>query len=148
MDTQGCLISAKVSAADETDASYLPKLLQQIKTGYNNIKVIFADMGYQRSYLKEKISSLGKVLEIVKRPIRRYWIPEEVTDIVAYLQEHGIDTSPGFKVLPKRWIVERTFAWISKYRRFSKDYEYNCNTSETLISIAMSRNYLRHIAFT
>jgi len=51
----------------------------------------------------------------------------------------------GFKILPKRWIVERTFAWLGKYRRLSKDYEYKCNTSKTMLFFAMLRNSLKMI---
>ncbi|MCE2984094.1 MAG: transposase, partial [Parachlamydia sp.] len=49
----------------------------------------------------------------------------------------------GFKVLPKRWIVERTFAWMSKYRRLSKDYEYFSSTTESMMYISISRLMLR-----
>jgi putative transposase len=48
--------------------------------------------------------------------------------------------------LPRRWVVERTFAWLGRYRRLSKDYERLCATTETLIYIAMSRLMLRRLA--
>lgn len=51
--------------------------------------------------------------------------------------KRGDDAVPGFVVLPKRWIVERTFAWIGKYRRLSKDYESLTDSSEAMIHIAM-----------
>lgn len=57
----------------------------------------------------------------------------------------GIDVSGGFKVLPKRWIVERTFVWLGKYQRLGKDYEYKCNTSKTMLFVAMVRNSLKRI---
>jgi len=47
------------------------------------------------------------------------------------------DNTRGFKVLPGRWVVERTFAWLGRYRRLSKDYEYHLQTSETMIYLAM-----------
>lgn len=109
------------------------------------MKKIFADMAYQRNLLKQEVKDMGKELEIVKRPSKYFWVPNEVTDVNAWLKEKGIDVPEGFKVLPKRWIVERTIAWISKYRRFSKDYEFKCSTSENLIMLAMSRNYLKNI---
>ena len=56
------------------------------------------------------------------------------------------DTANGFTVLPKRWIVERTFAWLYKYRRLSKDYEYLTDTSEAMIYIAMIHLMVRRIA--
>ena len=56
------------------------------------------------------------------------------------------DQVKGFVVLPKRWIVERTFAWLGKYRRLSKDYEYLTNTSEAMIYVAMIHLMVRRIA--
>ena len=52
----------------------------------------------------------------------------------------------GFKVLPRRWVVERTFAWISHNRRMAKDYERLCATSEALIYVAMMRLMVRRLA--
>jgi putative transposase len=59
------------------------------------------------------------------------------------LESLGVEK--GFQVLPRRWVVERTFAWLGRYRRLSKDYERLCATTETLISIAMSRLMLRRL---
>jgi putative transposase len=55
-------------------------------------------------------------------------------------------TSPGFQVLPQRWVVERTFGWLGRYRRLSKDYEYRTETSETMILIAMIHLMVRRLA--
>ena len=52
---------------------------------------------------------------------------------------------PAFTVLPRRWVVERSFAWLGRYRRMSKDYEYLTTTSEALIYAAMSRSLLRRL---
>ena len=54
----------------------------------------------------------------------------------------------GFEVLPRRWVVERTFAWLGKYRRLSKDYERTCTSSEAFIYVAMTSNMLRHLCKT
>ena len=56
------------------------------------------------------------------------------------------DDVKGFKVVPKRWIVERTFAWLYRYRRLSKDYEYLVSSSENMIYIAMIQLMLRRLA--
>jgi putative transposase len=62
----------------------------------------------------------------------------------------GIDVEPppmpAFTVLPRRWVVERTIAWIGRYRRLSKDYEYLPESSEAMIYLAMSRLMLRRLA--
>jgi putative transposase len=55
------------------------------------------------------------------------------------------DHDKEFKVLPKRWVVERTYAWFESYRRLSKDYEYLTDTSETMIQLAMIRLMLNRI---
>jgi transposase len=88
----------------------------------------------------------NRILEIIKRPSRYFWLPNNIKDVNAYLSSQDIDISRGFKVLPKRWIVERTFAWLDKYRRMHKDYEFLCSTSETMILAALSRTMLRRIS--
>ncbi|MGK7951209.1 MAG: transposase, partial [Xenococcaceae cyanobacterium] len=54
----------------------------------------------------------------------------------------------GFEVLPKRWVVERTFGWFGRYRRLSKDYEYLPNNSETMLYIAMINLMLRRLTWS
>lgn len=56
------------------------------------------------------------------------------------------DDVKGFKVLPRRWVVERTFGWLGRYRRLSKDYEYLTETQEAFIYAAMVKNMLRRLA--
>lgn len=104
-------------------------------------------MGYSGERLFNLVKrKYKKIVEVIKRPRKYFWVPAEITNINAYLQAKGIDITSGFKVLPKRWIVERTFAWLDKYRRMHKDYEYLCATSENLILAAMSRTMLKRIS--
>jgi putative transposase len=56
------------------------------------------------------------------------------------------DKAHGFRVLPKRWVVERTFGWLGRWRRLSKDYEFHTDTSEAIIRIVMTRLMLRRLA--
>jgi putative transposase len=85
------------------------------------LKVIFGDSAYKRSGLPEWVRlKLGCILQPVLRPV----------DV------------EGFVVLPKRWIVERTFAWLGRYRRHSKDYERHPDSSTAMIHIAMIKNRL------
>ena len=81
---------------------------------FHRIKLIWADGGYAGKFVDVAKRTFNRVIEIVKRP----------------------DVNK-FVVLPKRWIVERTFGWFSKYRRLSKDYETLTNSSESMIYIAM-----------
>jgi putative transposase len=71
-------------------------------------------------------------------------VPPEI-NVVEYVQSRDIDVLGGFKVLPRRWVVERTLAWINRYRRLSKDYEYTCQSSEAMIFIAMIRTMLNRL---
>jgi len=82
---------------------------------FSRLKVIWADGGYAGEFVRLAKTTFKRAIEIVKRS----------------------DTAKGFVVLPKRWIVERTFGWFSKYRRLSKDYETLTDSSETVIHIAM-----------
>jgi transposase len=100
-------------------------------------------MGYQGKNLKGEIAKRGVDLEIVHRPRRGVWVPAEVKDVKAYLQSLGFEVVEGFKVLARRWVVERTFAWIGRYRRMSKDYEFLPQTQETMMLLAMTRTMLK-----
>ena len=100
---------------------------------------MWADMGYQSQNLKEFIKqNYGIELEIVKRPSSRFWVHKDTP-----LEE--LPLVEGFKVQPKRWIVERTFAWLNRNRRLSKEYDFHVSTSENFIAIAMNRLMLRRI---
>jgi putative transposase len=92
---------------------------------FRRLTVIFADSAYNRDGLVEVVKeTFGWILQTVLRPV-------------------GVK---GFVVLPKRWIVERTFAWLSRCRRHSKDYERNPDTSEAMILITMINLMSRRLA--
>jgi putative transposase len=78
----------------------------------------------------------GWSLEIVQRPPRWGWYPIDVEPLPV----------PVFTLLPRRWVVERTIAWIGRYRRLSIDYEYLLESSETIIYLALTRLMLRRLA--
>jgi putative transposase len=114
VDTLGLVLAVVVHSAGLQDRDgaklVLPKLL-----GFGWIRRVFADGGYSGQLLqwtKALIARRGLTLEIVKR------------------------TQPGFKLLPKRWVVERTFAWLGRYRRLARDYECKTSHSEATIYIA------------
>ena len=86
---------------------------------------MFADSAYGRNDLPAWVrATYGWVLQTVLRPVR----------------------AKGFVVLPKRWIVERTFAWLARYRRHSKDYERTTESSETMIYLSMIALMSRRLA--
>jgi putative transposase len=105
-----------VHAASVQDWEGAKWVLEPVLRRHRRLKVIFVDSAYGRKGLPEWVKRYGrKVLQTVLRPVR----------------------GNGFVVLPKRWIVERTFGWLNLFRRLSKDYEYQPDTSETMILIAM-----------
>ena len=114
--------SVVVHAASIQDQDGAKLVLQNIKGLSQRLKVIFGDRASKRSGLPD-------------------WVKEEL-DCILQPVLRPVDVE-GFVVLPKRWIVERTFAWIKKYRRHSKDYERNPNSSVAMIHIAMTKNMLK-----
>jgi putative transposase len=110
--------------------------------GLNGVKKLWADNGYQGKELKEIALSKGKELEVVKRPTGRVRIYNEEW------KAEWVPLERGFTVLPRRWVVERTFAWIGRYRRMSKDYEYLPRTSETWIYACMTKTMLNRYLST
>lgn len=88
------------------------------------LRIVRADGGYAGKLIEWTWSMCGWVLEIVRRP----------------------QGAKGFVLLPKRWVVERTFAWLCQHRRLSKDYEYLTESSEAVIHIAMIGIMLRRLA--
>jgi len=121
VDTLGLIIAIVVHAANLQDRDgaklVLAKLSEKRKGRrlFPRLKLIWADGGYA-GQLIDWAKHLGRwTLEIVKRS----------------------EDAVGFAVLPKRWIVERTFAWLGKYRRLSKDYETLTDSSESMIRVAM-----------
>lgn len=102
VDTLGHLLALKVTAASEQERAQVGELMSQVQeaTG-GNVKVAFADQGYTGSQPGEEAAKQGVTLEIVKLS----------------------EAKKGFVLLPKRWVVERTFGWQARFRRLSRDYE-------------------------
>jgi putative transposase len=116
-----------VHAANIQDRDAAKILLNRVRQRFMRLQLIWADGGY-RGKLLEWVQALRKLnplrLEIVKRS----------------------DQKKGFHVLPRRWVVERTFGWLGRQRRLSKDYEFLTQTSEVMIQAAMIGLMLRRLA--
>ncbi len=110
-----------VTGADTPERDGGEDVLIDIVGLYHRLKLIWADGGYRGKDFQQAGRRLGREVQIVKRR----------------------DDVKGFKVLPKRWIVERTFAWLGRYRRLSKDYESLASSSIAMIQIAMT-NLMMH----
>jgi putative transposase len=114
VDTLGLVVDLAVHAGDIQDRDGVEIVLGQIAGRFSRLKKLWADGGYAGDLVEYVKRWYGRAIEIVKR-----------SDL------------KKFVVLPKRWIVERTFAWLSKYRRLSKDYETRPQSSESMIRLAM-----------
>lgn len=135
VDTVGLLLKVKVHAADILDNKGGKLLLENLKTEFPSVSHCWADMGYRGDFPGWCKENLGWMLEIVKRPSK--W--------GRYLQGVEPPPMPRFTVLKRRWVVERTIAWLGRNRRMSKDYEFLTQTSESFIYAAMSRLMLKRL---
>jgi putative transposase len=131
VDVLGLVLLVVVHSASIQDGAggllTLQKLFERIKHSlynrYCRLKLIWADGGYT-SIMEKVHKQFGWVLEIVKRS----------------------DDLKGFKVLPHRWVVERTFGWLGRYRRLARDYEHTTSSSESMVYIASIRRMLKIVA--
>jgi putative transposase len=127
VDTLGLLLTVVVHSCSWQDQDGAVLVLDKLYESFCRLKVIFADGAYNRNGLPAWVKqTYGWVLQCVLRPVH----------------------AKGFVVLPKRWIVERTFAWISRHRRHSKDYERTPESSEALIYITMIARMMNRLAPT
>ena len=124
VDTLGLLLAVAVHAANVQDRGGAKLVLGKLIGRYPRLWLLWADGGYAGALLVWALVVGGWVIELVKKP----------------------GGAAGFAVLPKRWIVERTFAWLGRCRRLSKDYEALPETSEAWIRIAMIHLMLKRLA--
>lgn len=137
VDSTGLVSAVVVHEGKIADRDGARLLLGKAVEKLPRMQKVWADRGYNGKiggWMKER---LGWTLEIVKPPSRWVWVPP------------GEEPSPyprGFIVLPRRWVIERTFAWITRNRRMSRDYEFLAETTEALIYVAMIRLMVRRLA--
>jgi len=126
-----------VHAADITDRNAVPLVLTGVTTVFPRLRHLWGDAGYSGKGAEWIRQTLGWTVEVVKRPQRWVWLPE------------GAEPPPkptGFQVLKRRWVVERTFAWLGRYRRLSKDYEVLPASEEAWIYLATTNLLVRRLA--
>ena len=124
-DTLGLLIGLVVHGADIQDRDGAPEVLKSIRHGFPWLRHVFADGAYAGPKLEGALENIGEwTLEIIKRS----------------------DTAQGFEVLPRRWVVERTFAWLNRCRRLAKDWEKSIASAKAWILVAHIRLLTRRLA--
>lgn len=127
VDTLGLLLVVCVTAASVQDRDGARLLLKALAHHWTRLRLIWADSSYA-----------GELVEWVRQLRERRRVKLEIV--------RRSDATRGFVVLPKRWIVERTFGWLNRCRRLSKDYEYLTETSEAMIHVAMINLMVRRLA--
>ena len=121
VDTGGRLLMVNLTTADISDSAGAQMILYAIRKRWPCIKHLFADGAYDRRQLLDKAEYLDFTIEIVRR------------------------VDEGFKILPRRRVVERTFGWLTRYRRLVRDYEARIDVSQAMIYAAMSSLVIRRI---
>jgi putative transposase len=121
------VLAVGVHAANLSDPAGAKLVLERLKQQFWRLRLIWADRAYG-----------GQLIEWVRGLRRWHKVRLEIVK--------RADALPGFVVQPHRWIVERTFGWLGRYRRLSKDYEYLTQTSEAMIHIAMINLMVRRLA--
>jgi transposase len=124
VDTDGRLLMVNLTAADVQDASGAEQIVKAIRKRWPWLKHLFADGAYDRGKLMSAAAYHDFVIEVVRK----------------------LAGQQGFQVLPRRWVVERTFGWMTRWRRLVRDYERRSDVSEAMIHIGMGALLIRRIA--
>jgi putative transposase len=139
IDTCGTVLKTHVSAANLGDRDGAAVLLDGIGQIFPRLVFGWVDQGYRGSFLEWVRQATGITLQVVQRRdggMRHTWAKAGTPPRIV----------PRFAVVSRRWVVERTFAWLGRYRRLSKDYEYLTATSENTIYLAMTLTLLHRLA--
>ena len=124
VDTNSRLLMVNLTTADISDSAGAQMILDSVRKRWPWLKHLFADSAYDRTKLMDKAAFLDFTIEIIKQS----------------------DTAQGFEVLPRRWVVERTFGWMTRWRRLVRDYEERIDCSQAMIHVALGSILLRRIA--
>ena len=152
VDTEGLVLKAKVHSANVPDQDGIKLVLETTRDPLPGLSHLWVDAGYRGRGKEWVEKELGLSVEVVHRTPKptpektaRIWA-EEWSKEGWHIGWQKLLPRRGFEVLPRRWVVERTFAWLSQNRRMSKDYERLCSTSESFVYAAMARLMVKRLA--
>lgn len=146
------MLKVKATGAHASERTTARELLKSAAEQLPHLQILWADQGYKGEEMWVK-KHLGWKLEIVRRADKK----ERYEQVWATARERqragasvvemwsGLSYGRGVEVLPRRWVVERTFSWFTKCRRLSKDYEYLPQSSECMIYLTMTRLMLKRL---
>jgi len=140
VDTGGLVLKAVGPAANSPDRQGGQQLLEAMgdrAPTFARRRPRWVDSAYQGSFTDGVEQTLHGTVEVVKRPSRWVWVTAD---------QEPPPAPTGFQVLRRRWVIERTFGWLGRWRRTRKDYEYLPATSECVIYLTMIRIMLRRLA--
>lgn len=123
VDSNGPLLMVNLTTADISDSAGTQAILDALRKRWSWIRHLFADGAYDRRRLLDKAAFLEFVIEVV----------------------HRIDADPDFKPIARRWVVERTFGWLTHFHRLVRDYEARLDVSEAMIYAAMASLPVRRV---
>jgi transposase len=141
VDTEGFVLKTRVHPANDTEAAGGQALLAGLDRRFPRLALIWVDAGDKRRFAEWVTAELGWRVEVVQHPDagrQHVWLPADAPP--------PPPRPAGFRVLPRRWVVERTVAWLGRNRRRSKDYEARPSSEEAWLDAAASRLLLRRLA--
>jgi putative transposase len=152
VDTEGLVLKAKVHSAKVPDEDGIRLLLEPVRDRLPRLSHLWVDAGYRGRGRRWAEEESGLSVGVVRKPPKP--APEKV--MFAWAKEWHKEGKKvdwqrfmpprGFQVLPRRWVVERTFSWLGQDRRMSKDYERLCASAEAFVYAAMARLMARRLA--
>jgi len=152
VDTEGLVLKAKVHSAKVPDQDGIKLLLKGVGACLPRLSQLWVDAGYQgrgKDWVEKELDLSVEVVHRTPKPtpekVAMMWA-EEWSKEGWEIDWQKLLPRRGFEVLPRRWVVERTFSWLSQNRRMSKDYERLCATAEAFVYVAMTRLMVRRLA--
>ncbi len=125
VDTEGRLLAVNLAPADVVDSAGALQVLDALKRKWPSVRHLFGDAAYDHRKLMGKAAFLDFTVEVVRR----------------------LQGQQGFAVQPRRWVVERTFAWLMRWRRLVGDYEQRIDVSQNMMYLAMGATLLHRSSF-